>query len=95
MGGILFPWEVPAPDFKALWGSSGSEVRQELHPVPAVGLQRVTVIKTEGKGCHHCLQPPGRGCSFSFPPWCGWRLLFPQGAGMERMQSSHSTQQPG
>lgn len=57
VGGILFPWEVSVPDFKAFH----SKVRRELHPIPSVGVQRVTVIKRGKRLPPLCLQPPGRG----------------------------------
>lgn len=39
------------------WSASGSEVRQELHPVPAVGVQRVTVIKRGEKAATTACSP--------------------------------------
>ena len=68
------------------------EERREPHPVPsAVGVQKAIVIaiKREKRQLPLCLQPPW-GCSFAFPPWRSWRLIFPHGAGVERIQSTHS-----
>lgn len=71
---------------------SGPEEGRELRPVPlAMGVQKAMVIaiKREKLQLPLCLQPPWGYC-FPFPPWCSWRLIFPHGAGVDRIESLYS-----